>query len=272
VEKDLFEIYKTPQLQVPSLIVGWQTRDIGKLSSKVIDFLNEKLGGEAIAEIKPVGFFPLGGAVFKDDIVHVPESKFWACQKNNLLLFKSEEPRYEKYKFLNAVLDLAEYHCQAKEVYTINATPSLTAHTAHRRILTVFNRPEFQKKLRRYGLINMDFEGPPAISSYLLWLAKRRGIPGVSLWPEIPFYLAAREDPQAIKQILSCLNKRFNLNLDFGELDFEIREQYEKIAQLRLENLEINKSISYLESGLSLGKEEQMKLAQEVYQLLEKRG
>ena len=116
----------------------------------------------------------------------------------------------------------------------------------------------------------MTWEGLPAISSYLLWVAKRRGIPGVSLWPEIPFYLATREDPQAIKLTLSFLNRRFNLGLDLGGFDLEIRDQDEKIAQLRTGNTEINKYISQLESGLGLDEDEQLKLAEEVYELLGK--
>jgi proteasome assembly chaperone (PAC2) family protein len=118
----------------------------------------------------------------------------------------------------------------------------------------------------------MTWEGPPAISSYLLWLAKRRGIPGVSLWPEIPFYLATREDPQAIKLTLSFLNRRFNLGLNLGEFDLEIRDQNEKIAQLRKENAEINGYINTLESGVRLDEEEQLKLAREIYELLGKGG
>lgn len=272
MEKDLFEIYQPSQLQSPSLIVAWQTHDVGKLSSKVIHFLNEKLGSQKIAEIKPSGFFPLGGAVFKDNLTQVPESKFWACQKSNLLIFNSEEPKYEWYKFLTAVLDFAEHYCQAKELYTISARPSLTAHTTPRGILAVYNQPEFQKILHGYGLENMTWEGPPAISSYLLWAAERRDIPGVSLWPEIPFYLATREDPSATKLILSFLDSRFNLGLDLGELDPEIRNQYESIARLRRENAEIDRYINRLESGLSLNEEEQVKLAQEIYELLEERG
>jgi len=272
VEKDLFEIYQTPRLQNPSLIVGWQTQDAGKLSSKIIHFLNDKLGGRKIAEIKPSGFFPLGGAAFKDNLIQVSESKFWACENHNLLIFNSEEPKYEWYKFLTTVLDFAEHCCQVKELYTISGTPSLLAHTAPRRILAVYNQPEFQKILQGYGLEDMTWEGPPAISSYLLWAAKRRDIPGMSLWPEIPFYLAAREDPAATKLTLSFLDRRFSLGLDLGELDLEIRNQNEKIAQLRKENAEINKYINQLESGLSLNEEEQVKLAREVYQLLEKGG
>jgi len=273
VEKDLFEMYQVAQFQSPALIVGWQTQDIGRIGSKVIDFLNEKLGGGEIAEIKPLGFFPLDGTAFEDDVIQVPESKFWACQKNDLLLFESDEPNFEWYRFLNAVLDLAEYHCKAKELYTISGTVSFIAHVAPRRILTVFNQPEFQRRLRGYGLEDMSWEGPPAISSYLLWVAQRRGVPGVSLWPEVPFYLAAREDPQAIKLTLSFLDRRFDLGLDLRELDEEINKQNEKIARLREENSEIDKSIRMLERGLPLDEEEQMKLAQEIYELLrEKRG
>ena len=270
MEKDPFEIYQMPQLQSPSLIVGWQTQDIGKLGPKVIDFLNEKLGAKEIAEIKPLGFFPFGGVRFKDDLVQIPESKFWACEKNNLLIFKSDEPKFEHYKFINAILDLAEHHYQAKELYTLNGAISFTAHTNPRRILTVFNQPEIKNRLRGFGLEDMTWEGPPAISSYLLWLAKRRGIPGVSLWPEIPFYLASREDPHAIKLTLSFLNRRFDLGLDLGELDNEIRNQNEKIAQLRNEKAEINQWITRLESGQILDEEEQLKLAQEVYEILGK--
>jgi proteasome assembly chaperone (PAC2) family protein len=270
VEKDLFEIYETSRLQSLSLVVGWQTRDVGKLGSKVIDFLIEKLGGREIAEMKPLGFFHFGGVRFKEDLVQVPESKFWACEKHNLLIFKSDEPEFEHYKFLNAFLDFAEDGGQMKELYTLNGALSLIAHTQSRRILTVYNQLGMKERLQGFGLEEMNWEGPPAISSYLLWVAKRRGIPGVSLWPEIPFYLATGEDPQGAKETLSFLNKRFNLDLDLGEFDNEIRDQNEKIAQLGREDAEINQLITRLESGLKLDEEEQLKLAQEVYEILKK--
>jgi hypothetical protein len=49
--------------------------------------------------------------------------------------------------------------------------------------------------------------------------------------------------------------------------DLEIRDQNEKIAQLRRENTEINKYISYLDGGFRLNKEEELKLADEIYEL-----
>ena len=272
MEKDLFEVYQPPKLEKPALIISWQNHDIGELGSSITDFLNEKLGVEKIAEIKPPGFFPLGGAVFKGDLLQFPKSKFWACDKSDLLVFRSEEPEYECYKFLNAVLDFSEYYCHIRELYTVNGTVSLTAHTTPRRILAVYNQPEFQKTLQDYGLEDMTWEGPPAISSYLLWVAGRRGIPGVSLWPEIPFYLASGEDPAAIKLTLSFLDSRFNLGLDLEEFDLKIGSQNERIARLRSDNAEINEYINQLEAGLTLNQEEQVKLARAVYKILGKRS
>jgi proteasome assembly chaperone (PAC2) family protein len=269
VEKDLFEIYQIPQLHNPSLIIGWQTPEVGKLGAEVIHFLIEKLGGKEIAEIKPLGFFAFGGARFKNDLVQVPESKFWACEKHNLLIFKSDEPEFEHYRFLNSVLDFAKDDWRVKEMYTVNETISIIAHTQPRRIWTVFNQLELKGRLQGFGLENMTWEGPPAVSSYLLWVAKRRGIPGASLWPEMPFYIAPGKDPQGMKLILSFLNGRFDLGLDLGELDNKIRDQNEKIAQLRRENGEINQYINKLESGGELDEEEQVKLAQEVFELFE---
>lgn len=267
-EKAPVEIYQTPNLDHPSLLVGWQTHELGKLASTVIHFLNEKMGGREISELKPFGFYSFGGIRFKHDLVQIPVSHFWACEKKNLLIFKSDEPEFEYYRFLNTVLEWAESHFQAKDVYTLNGTFSFTAHTQPRRILAVFNENEFKEGLQGYGLEELTWEGPPALSSYLLWIAKRRGIPGMSLWVEIPFYLAEREDPQAIKVTLSFLNKRFNLDLDLSEFDLRIRNQHERIARLREENTEINDTIRRLENGQMLNDEEQLKLTKAVHDLL----
>ncbi len=268
MERVPVEIYQMPKVQNPSLLIGWQTHDTGKLSSKVIHFLNEKIGGQKIAEIKPTGFFSFGGVRFKHDLVQVPESQFWACEKNNLIIFKSDEPEFEYYQFLNTVLELAESRFQAREIITLNGTFSFIAHTHPRRIFTVFNQTELKERLRGFETEELTWEGPPAMSSTLLWIAKRRGIPGMSLWVEIPFYLAAREDSQAIKSTLSFLNQRFNLGLDLSEFDLKIQEQNGKIAQLRLDNVEINESIERLEKGLMPDEEQQLKLTKEIFDLL----
>jgi len=269
MERSPAEIYQIPNLHNSSLIVGWQTQDIGRLGTGIIDFLNSKLGGQEVGRIKPQDFFSLGGVKIENDIAKISESKFFACEESNLLLFKSDEPEDEWYRFLESVLDVAQHSFEIKNLYTVNGNPSLIPHTLPRRILTVFNQREFGREIERYGFLGMYYEGPPAMSSFLLWAAKRRNIPGASIWVDIPFYLAPLNDPLAQKTVLEFFNERFNLKIDLGELDSEIKEQNEKIAKLREQNLEINRCLELLEKRVGLGEEEQLKLARQIYEFFQ---
>jgi len=266
--KEPVKVYFQPGLENASLVVGWQ-EDAGKVGPKVIDYLNQHIKGKSFCEIEPEKFFPLGGVAIANDIAQFPVSRFYAGTRKDLVIFESNQPPHERYRFLNSVLDVGEYYCKVKELYAVSGMIAPIAHTSPRRLLAVFNQPEFQTRLRGYELENMTWEGPPAINSFLLWLAQKRGIPGVSLWPEVTFYLAATEDAKAVKSVLSFLNGRFDLGLDFRELDAQIEVQGEKLALLRRENTEIDKYIRTLEVGLSLNEEEQLRLARGVTEFLE---
>ena len=82
-EEHCFKIYGTAKFHNPSLIVGWN-RDAGNLGSKVIDFLNRKLGTQEYAEIELPRFFPATGVVIEDDIIQFPEAKFFSCEENDI--------------------------------------------------------------------------------------------------------------------------------------------------------------------------------------------
>ncbi|MGB9628987.1 MAG: PAC2 family protein [Thermodesulfobacteriota bacterium] len=271
MRKNPVKIYKTVSLQNPPLLVSWHTQDAGQLGSKVTDFLIEKLNGQRIGEIDPLGFFSFGGVRFKEDLVQVQESQFWACKEHNLLIFKSDEPLFEHYQFLITILNFVKDRYQTQELYTLSGAISLTPHTRPRRIWAVFNHLEMKQRLQGYGLENMTWEGPPAISSYLLWVARAKGVLGMSLWPEIPFYLSNRQDPQAIGQTLSFLDQKFGLRLDLMEWEIETAILNRKIAHLRKENSEIERCLSLLEKGMRIDENDQLKLTKEIDELFRER-
>lgn len=66
--KELFKLSEQPELQSPSLVVGWNV-DVAKLGRKVTNYLNRKLEGQGFAEIEPAEFFPLGGVTIEDDLI-----------------------------------------------------------------------------------------------------------------------------------------------------------------------------------------------------------
>ncbi len=273
--KDRFKSSGQPELRSPSLVVGWST-DAGKLGSRVTDYLNKKLGSRDLGEIEPTDFFPLGGVTIEDDIVRFPESKFYACPQNNLVIFKGDAPSYEWSKFINLILDVAGHYGPVKELYVIGGMIFLGAHTAPRELIPIFNSSELKQSLSQYNLErNMDYQTPPGqrptLNSLLLWVAKQRNIPGVSLWVPIPSYLAAVEDPKAQKKLLEFFDQRLSLQIDFQDIDEDIRRQNEKIAQVRDSSPEIDGYIGKLESNLRLSENENENLLKQIEEFLRRK-
>ncbi len=245
------------------MIVGW-TRDIGAVSRGVVDFLAEAPGASRFGEIRPVGFFPVGGVTIEDDVARFAHSRLTSNEQNNLVILRSDEPQSHKYEFLNAVLDLAEYYNGAEALYTINGIGSMIPHTATRRVFMVANDPVLQRELRRFVPAGLAWQGPPHMSTYLLWLAKNRRLPGVGLWVEVPFYLADSEDFQAIRTAVALLAGIFGWDYDLDDLDRHAAEEDETLAQLREEDPEIDAKIRILEQGETLDRDEQRELVEAV--------
>jgi proteasome assembly chaperone (PAC2) family protein len=218
--------------------------------------------------VDPAGFFPLSGVTVQDDVAQFPQDKLYCVSRPDLVILAGNEPRLERLGFLQAILDIAEHYCGIVELYTVSGIMSSVAHTSPRRILAVFNEPEIQKRLRSYDLDNMSWEGQPALNSFLLWAAQRRDIPGVSLWPAVPFYLSGIGDPAAHKKVLEFLDARFDLGLDLSDIDEAVAKQNEQLAELRSRSSEIDNYIEKLEVNLALTQEEGEKLAREVAEFL----
>lgn len=275
-DKLLTRSSRQPALQSASLVVGWN-RDFGKLGNEVMDYINEKLGSRECGEVEPNRFFSFSGAAVEDNVVQFPECKLFVCEKNNLLLFKSDPPQREWYTFLNSIIDVAEEHATIKELYTIGGIVSLTSHTLTRSLLPVFSSWEMKESLNHYHLErDLDYQTPPGqrptLNSFLLWIAKRRNIPGINLWVSIPFYLVTVGDAKAKKTIIDFFNQRFNLGSDSHDLEEEIRTQNEKIAQVRIRSSEIDGFVNKIEDNQNLSEEENVKLIKEIEEVFKKSG
>jgi proteasome assembly chaperone (PAC2) family protein len=266
------KIYSEPDFSQSFLVLGWN-EDAGNLGRKVTDYLNWKLKVQEFAEIEPEDFFPLGGVAIEGNLAQLPDSKFYVCQELELVVFQGDSPGTEWYKFLNSILDVAEHHCRVKELYIIGSMISFGAHTSPRQLFTVANSAEIKEALNQYYLVgDMNYQTPagerPTLTSFLLWIAKGRNIPGVSLWVPIPFYLAAMEDPQAQKKVLSFLSERLHLEIDFSDVDQEIREQNEQLTRERSLFPEIDDYINRLESNLMLSEKENGELIKKIEEFL----
>jgi proteasome assembly chaperone (PAC2) family protein len=246
------------------------------LGPKVIDFLIHKLHSQEFAHFNPAGFFPLAGVPVEENVIQFPQSKFYACEEKDLLLFQSDGPSQAHYEFLMLILDVAEQICRVKDFCTVGGIASFIAHSSPRRVSAVVNQSQLKKPLSECGVsTSLDYQTPlgarPTLSSFLLWVAQKRNIAGANLWTEVPFYLAALEDPRAYKQVLSVLDWRLNLGIDFAELEQEIERQNRQIVELKEQEGDVHRYITMLERGIMLSEKESEILASKVAQFLQKR-
>ena len=268
-----FNLNRIPELRNPSLIVGWN-QDAGRLGSKVIDFLNRKLGCQEFGEIEPPDFFHLGGVSVESDVIQFPESKFYWSREKDVVIFQSDGPSREHYRFLSSLLDVAQHYCKVRELYAVGGVVSMITHTAPRRISAVVNRPQLKSMLAPQGIdTSRDYRTPvggrPTLNSFLLWLAGGRNLPGVNLWGEVSFYLTATEDLRICKQMLVTLDRRLDLGMDLSEVDMGIRMQTEKLEELRAQDPDVDKYLEVLGRGIMLNEEESEKLIRTVTEHLE---
>jgi proteasome assembly chaperone (PAC2) family protein len=273
---ELLNFTARPKLKKPTLIVGWET-DTAQLGSRVADYLIQNLAMQPFCDIDPVEFFPLGGVNIENDIVQFPQSTFYADTDHNLMVFRSAMPRFEWYKFLNLIIDMAQEHYRVKEMYAVGGMVAISPHTLPRESWATFSSLQIKKTLSAYQLSReMDFETPPGshptLNSYLLWAAKTRNVPAANLWAPVPFYLLGNEDPNSQRKIMEFMDKRMDLNLDFKNIDQTIRKQNEKLVRLRETSAEVDSYIGKLESNQTLTEDEHENLVKAVDDCLRRRN
>jgi predicted ATP-grasp superfamily ATP-dependent carboligase len=267
-----FRILGETSLRKGTLVIGW-SEDAGKLGVRATEYLIQGLGCRERGEIPPEGFFPMAGVNVEDDVAQFPESRFYADDSHDLVIFKSNVPRSDWHRFLNALLDGAQTAFGIKEIYTVGAMVSASAHTMPRQLVSVVNSREMRTALEPFDKAgNTDYETPPGqkptLSSYLLWMARQRGIPAATLWVPVPYYLVSIDDPRALRRLLYFFNSRFDLGIDFTKIESEISAQSERIASLFQKSPEIEGFVRKLETGEGLSNEETEKVARQMLDYL----
>ena len=251
-----------PRLEQSSFIAAW-TKDTGAVSRLAADYLIKASGAGEFCRLEPGGFYPVGGVTVVDDVAQFPLSRFFCSQSHSAVVLQADEPQSNRYEFLNTVLDLAQQYGKATGVYTIDGIAALTAHTTPRRVFGVCSDVAIQRRLHELVPADANWQGPPHVSTYLLWLAGQRHLPGVNLWVEVPFYLADHEDHQSVKAVVALLSMMLGWELDLGELDCLAADQNGKLAAME-DDPEIRDKIHALEEGLSLNRQERTELKEAV--------
>jgi uncharacterized protein (TIGR00162 family) len=217
--------HKVPHLDNPILIAAWP--GMGNVAVRAASFLREKLHAEEFAEIEAGDFFPLSGVTIRDNLVdepRLPKSKFYSWRSRrpapDIMIFigDAQPSSGKEYAFANLVMDIV-VQFGVERLYTFAAMPSNIGHTQVPRVWGVATHAELIEILREFGVHIMSYGHISGLNGSLLGVAKMRGIGGICLLGELPYYATQIENPRASKAVLEVLGNMLDIHLDMTELE-----------------------------------------------------
>lgn len=218
--------FSTPKLKSPILIEGLP--GMGNVGKIVVDYLIENLNAKKFYEIYSNNF-PSSVFVNENNMVELPKIEIYYKKiKNKSYLFLSGDiqPIEENscYEFCETILDIFQKF-KGQEIITVGGI-GLPEPPQKPKVYSTANNKSIIKKYKNKNINNQLYGvvGPIiGVSGLLLGLSNERKIPAISFLAETfghPSYLGVK----GAREILKNLNQNLKLNLDFENLDKEIKE------------------------------------------------
>jgi proteasome assembly chaperone (PAC2) family protein len=260
---DSLKIEHNPQFSSPRLVLGltgWM--DGGDVSTGTIKVLREKLDAEQFAHIDPSGFyiynFPGSMEIsslfrphtkMKDGLVlkyDPPANNFYGSEKHNIILFSGKEPNLNWEQYTDCIFGLCEKF-GARRIFFVGSVAGLTPHTREPRMTFSVSDEKLKSLLPQKQIRFSNYQGPAALTSYLLSLAPKQNVEMLSMVAEIPAYVQGY-NPRCIEAAVRVLAYILDLRINLDDLrntgdDFEKR-----LTELISDQPDLAKKIGELEA------------------------
>ncbi|MCK6448148.1 MAG: PAC2 family protein [Planctomycetes bacterium] len=233
---------ETP-LRSPWLVAVWP--GMGAVAQLAGAHLVKLLGAEPVAALDPRGFFEpgaIGVHAGKIQSAGLPKSPFFAWRdpqgrRDLLVLVGEAQPAQNAFAYARALLDVAaSFHVE--RVFTFAAMASPIQPGAEPRVLGATTSDEWITKLREAGVVPLQEGEIGGLNGVFLAAAHERGLDGVCLLGEFPFFAANVPAPRASAAVLEAFARLAELELDVtelldaaGSIETALREHLERAQQ-----------------------------------------
>lgn len=260
---DMLKIERNPQFASPRLILGFSGwMDGGDVSTGTIKYLREKLDAEQFARIEPAGFYIYNfpgtmeiSSLFrphtkmKDGLVQKydpPANNFYGSSEHNLILFSGKEPNLNWEQYADCIFELCEKF-GIRRFFFVGSVAGLTPHTREPRMTFSMSDEKLKTLLPQQGVRFSNYQGPAALTSYLLSRAPAQGVDMLSMVAEIPAYVQGY-NPRCIEAAVRVLSHMLDLRINLDDLR-EMGDDFEKrLTEIISDQPDLAKKISELEA------------------------
>jgi proteasome assembly chaperone (PAC2) family protein len=226
MEKILY--HEKPNLTKPILVIGFEGwPNAAEVSSAALQYLVGKLEAKKFASIPTEDFYELSAsrpvAVIKEGrLVELkfPGNHFYYSKDfylKDFILFQGVEPHLRWNLFVDLLFDLAEKF-DVSQIFTLGGTYDYIPHTYPPIVSALVNHEDLREKVIQAGLGLTEYTGPISIHTFILELARKRGLKAISLWGHAPQYLQTR-NMRVVHSVLKSLFGVMGVGMDLSELE-----------------------------------------------------
>ena len=244
-----------PQLNSPVLIAafeGWN--DGANSATTTVRHLSDQWGGQLLATMDPESYYDFQ---VQRPIINI-ESKgvrslTWpttsvsvahlANSSHDAVLVNGIEPSMRWPSFCSELLDLAD-SLGVQQVIVLGA---LLAATPHTRPVPITGFASDATLADRLGFETTTYEGPTGIVGALQSQAQDAGFSAVSLWAQVPYYVAEPPCPKATLALLAMLEDLVDVSIDLGDLPEDARAWQRGAEELAADDPDVAEYVQQLE-------------------------
>lgn len=215
---------ETPSDRRNWLIAAWP--GMGNVAVICAAYLIRKLGLEPAAEMPPQGRFDVGAIEVRAGVIAaptVPRSVFYRAPGSQpgdpgLTVFLADgQPAVGAYGYAHELLERAKTF-QINRVMTFASMASPMHPSQDPRVLGATTQADLLADLKRGGVSALEDGQIGGLNGVLLGAAAQRGMAGICLLGEMPFFAVNVPNPKASKAVLEIFSKIAGVDIDLTEL------------------------------------------------------
>ena len=233
---------------------GWN--DAAESATAAARYLVQRFEGKRVAQIQSDDFFQFADqrptvklSESGERRITWPQNEFFYCRtpgaSRDLIIGVGAEPHLRWKHFSRDVLAICN-HFGARMIVTMGALLAGDLHTRPSHLMAIATDPSLVEPA---GVEITRYEGPTGIVGVIHTLMQDEGFPAVSLWVNVPHYIASLSNPKATCALLDKLSVLGGFEVSLEDFDVAIKMFDGQVEQIIAKDPRIAKYVEDIQKG-----------------------
>jgi len=233
---------------------GWN--DAAESATSAARYLVQHFQGKRVAQIQPDDFFQFADqrptvklSESGERQITWPPNEFFYCRApglaRDLIVGIGTEPHLKWKHFSRDVLAIGSRY-DARMIVTLGALLAGDLHTQPSRLMAIATDSSL---LEPSGVEITRYEGPTGIVGVIHTLMQDEGFPAVSLWANVPHYIASLSNPKATCALLDKLSNLGGFEISLEDFDIAINQFDGQVERIIARDPRIAKYVEDIQKG-----------------------